>query len=220
MPDSRRKIVVAVCTYHRNEPLRTLLDAVIVAADAVRDDAQIGVVIVDDDAEGKARPVVDGYEGVFPLGIHYRISGKQNISLARNIAIETAAPLGEWIAMTDDDCEVSEQWFVAFLDLLERTGADAATGCHLRRAPASAPQWLRDHPFLESGPIVIREDGSVPDYGQTNNSIIRSRFLLDRDLGQVLEAAVVIGLGLRGRVPEALLFIVGLDERDAGAAHV
>ena len=51
--------------------------------------AAVGVVVVDDTAEGRARTVVEQFEGRFELGITYRISGRQNISLARNLAIET-----------------------------------------------------------------------------------------------------------------------------------
>ena len=56
-------------------------------------------------ADGNARKVVDRYFGRFELAITYRISGRQNISLARNMAIETASKIADWTVMIDDDCE-------------------------------------------------------------------------------------------------------------------
>jgi succinoglycan biosynthesis protein ExoM len=51
-----------------------------------------------------------------------RRSGSQNISLARNLAIDTAVGIGEWVAMTEDDCEFSEEWLEALLDAQQADG--------------------------------------------------------------------------------------------------
>ena len=112
--------------------------------------------------------------------IHYRHTGAGNISVARNAGLDAAAPLAEWVAMTDDDCEVTPRLVRRLLDLLERsTGADAACGPHLRKAPADAPRWLADHPFLDAGgEVAAGRRQRCRRHGQTNNSIIRSSFLL------------------------------------------
>src|SRR6266581_6960114 len=93
VPD-RTTIAIAVCTFRRNDLLTRLMEALLVCAERVRDRAVIGVVLVDDTPEGQARPVADAFADRFELGLQYRISGKQNISLARNMAIETAAEMG------------------------------------------------------------------------------------------------------------------------------
>lgn len=207
----RTSVCVYVCTFRRNDQLSRLLDTIDVAARAVAERSAVGVVIVDDNVDGRAREVAEKFDGTFELGVHYRHTGAGNISVARNTGLEAAAPLAEWVAMTDDDCEVSPEWFAAYLDLLERTDADAACGPHLRKAPADAPAWLRDHPFLESGGEELPDDASVPHHGQTNNSIIRSSFLLahpelrfDHELGKLggedvvfYHQAVELGLRLR-----------------------
>ena len=54
----RPKIMVAICTYKRNDPLRTLLDALIAVAAASQHRADIGVVVVDDNPDQRARAVV------------------------------------------------------------------------------------------------------------------------------------------------------------------
>src|SRR5262245_62976256 len=67
------------------------------------------------------------FAGRFDLGITYRISGQQNISLARNLAIETASEIGDWTAMIDDDCEPVPEWLEAMLDIQQRTRSEEHT---------------------------------------------------------------------------------------------
>jgi glycosyltransferase involved in cell wall biosynthesis len=172
----RKTVAVAVCTYKRNEPLTVLLHALLACAERVRNRAAVGVAIVDDTGDGQARPVAENFADMFELGVEYRISGKQNISIARNVAVEAALEIGEWIAMTDDDCEPPPQWLEALLDLQERTGADAVTGRMVRRAPENAPRWITDQPFFELG-VEERPDGSEMSVAATFNSLMSSDWL-------------------------------------------
>lgn len=168
-------VAVAVCTYNRNDPLRNLLHALLTNAGCVGNRARIGVVVVDDSSDGKARSVVEDFEGQFELGILYLRSGRQNISIARNMAIEAAAGIAEWVAMTDDDCEPVPCWIEALLEMQQRTNADAVCGLYRRRAPEGAPAWLSDAPFLEIA-VVDHEDGATIDFAGTNNSMISSQW--------------------------------------------
>lgn len=175
-PEKRDRILVAVCTYRRNAGLTTLLQALEVCADRVRDRAAVGVVIVDDTREGQARPVAEAFADRFELGITFLISGHQNISMARNKALEGALPGSDWIAMTDDDCEPAPEWLDAFLAVLEKTGADAVTGEMVRRVPPGSPRWLVEEPFLEVN-IDRMDDCSEAPTAATNCSMIRSQWL-------------------------------------------
>ena len=175
-PNKRDRIAVAICTYKRNDGLRTLLRALTVCADRVRDRAAVGVVIVDDTEEGLARPVADEFADAFELGVEFLISGKQNISIARNKALEAALRTSDWIAMTDDDCEPVPEWLDAFLTVQERTGADTVTGAMIRRVPPGSPRWLTEEPFLHVG-ITHVDDCAEVDAAFTNCSMIRSRWL-------------------------------------------
>lgn len=170
------RIAVYVCTYKRNEPLTRLLASLQAAADEIDDRAQVGVVVVDDNPDGRAAEVVNGFEHHFPLGLHYRHAGSQNISVARNTGLDAAAEFGDWVAMTDDDIMVPEDWFVAHLDLQERTGADATTGPLLLQFPDDAPSWIRDEPFDRFGLLDFEEDENVPICA-TGNSMVRASFL-------------------------------------------
>ena len=171
--DPKTTVAVAVCTYNRNGPLEVLLEALLANTPCLGNRAAVGVVVVDDSSEGNARSVVARFEGRFELGTLYRLSGRQNISIARNLAIDAAAELAEWVAMTDDDCEPVPEWLEALLEAQRRTQADAVTGPYRRRVPPGAPSWLRHEPFLEIATDPDGDGDPVASVG-TNNSMISS----------------------------------------------
>ncbi len=172
---ARTPIVLYVCTHKRNDELLRLLESVKLAASAVADKAEVGVVVVDDNPDGRAKAVVEGLANSFELGLHYRKSGKQNISLARNIGLEAAMELGDWVLMTDDDIVVPTDWFEQHLELQQRTGADATTGPALLVFEHGG-DWIRDEPFGQVGLLDYEEESSPPECS-TGNSMIRSDFL-------------------------------------------
>jgi len=169
-------VVVAVCTYNRHEPLAVLLEALVTNAARLSGRARIGVVVVDDSTEGNARAVAERFSARFELGVMYRVSGRQNIALARNLALETAIGIADWIAMTDDDCEPAPQWLEELLDTQRRTGSDAVTGLMVRRVPPGSPRWLTDEPFLEIG-LEYQDDGVEVPCAATHNSLVSGRWL-------------------------------------------
>jgi succinoglycan biosynthesis protein ExoM len=185
-------VAVAICTYNRNEALSTLLEALLVSSARVANRATVGVVIVDDSSDGKAHEVVQHYEARFDLGVTYRISGQQNISLARNLAIETASEIGDWIAMIDDDCEPTSEWLEALLETQEWTGANAVTGTMIRRVPQGSPKWLTEEPFLKLG-LDCLEDRAEVTTGSTFNSMISSRWLREHPTVRFLPELGVVG---------------------------
>ena len=172
-------IAVYVCTHRRNGPLRRTLESLELAAKAVQPEVEIAVVVVDDNPDGRARAVVDGFPASFLRGLHYRHCGAQNISEARNTGLAAAMELADWVAMTDDDEVVSEGWFAAMVDVQHRTGADAVTGpVYLRYGPGS-PSWLTDQPFGPFFEAAPQPDGAPVEVCSTGNSMLRSSFLRD-----------------------------------------
>lgn len=167
---------VAICTYRRNDLLTRLLDGLIVCADRLGDRASIGIVLVDDTPDGLARPVAEAFAGRFKLGLQYRISGRKNISLARNLAIETAMEVADWTIMTDDDCEPPPEWLESLLEAQQRTKVDAVTGRMVRRVPDGSPRWITDQPFLELG-VEELADGATMTSAATFNTMISSAWL-------------------------------------------
>lgn len=171
--NQRTTVAVYVCTYRRNELLATCLDALRTAARTAADLADVGVVVVDDNDDGRAAEVARAADHGFPLGVHYVHVGKGNISLARNAGLEAAVPLADWVAMTDDDCQPDERWIVELLAAQRRGDHDAVTGPIRFTPPADAPPWLREQPFL----AIDHEGEEESGLAYTNNSMIRSSFL-------------------------------------------
>jgi succinoglycan biosynthesis protein ExoM len=153
-----------------------MLRALVVAADEVAPLADVAAIVVDDNPDGRARQVADEFEGRFSKGVHYRRSGEQNISIARNLGLDTAIALGDWVAMTDDDCEPDPAWLRAFVEVQMRTGADALTGPLVMRFKAGSPRWLLEQPFSEHE-NEVREDGIPMPLAQTHNSAISTEWL-------------------------------------------
>ena len=172
----RATIAVAICTFKRNELLTRLLDSLLVCAEQVSARASVGIVLVDDTPEGLARPVAELFADRFELGLQFQISGRQNISVARNLAVETAMELAEWTVMTDDDCEPPPEWLNGLLDAQELTKADAVTGRMIRRVPEGSPRWITEQPFLELGVEEV-PDGAEMTSAATFNTMISSRWL-------------------------------------------
>ena len=172
----RTTIAVAICTFKRNDLLTRLLEALALCAERVTARAAVGVVLVDDTPEGMARPVAEAFSNRFELGLEYRISGRKNISLARNMAIEGAMDAAAWTVMTDDDCEPPPEWLEALLDAQQQTKADAVTGRLFRRVPDGSPAWITEQPFLELG-VEELADGAEMTSSATFNTMISSDWL-------------------------------------------
>ncbi|WP_426442346.1 glycosyltransferase family 2 protein [Bradyrhizobium genosp. P] len=185
-------VAVAVCTYNRNEPLNTLLAAIVANARHLGTKAKVGVVVVDDSPDGNARSIVERFDGRFELGIRYLHSGKRNISVARNLAINTASQIADWTVMTDDDCEPITEWLEALLDVQARTNGDAVTGPMKRRVPPGSPKWLEDEPFLELG-LEKSPDCACLSSASTFNSMISSQWLTNNPTLRFQPSLGVIG---------------------------
>jgi glycosyltransferase involved in cell wall biosynthesis len=170
-------LAVVICTYRRPEPLRRLLDQLLVEAAASGDLVRLGVSVADDGPDGEAHDVVASYADRFDLGVRYTKTASGNISTARNAAIAGGLELGEWLAFIDDDCLPAEGWLRHLFTMQQRTGADLVTGPIHDIAPAGAPRWVTEQPFLNM--IAPYVDGEEPPYGTTANVLIRASWLRD-----------------------------------------
>ncbi len=171
-------VAVYVCTFRRNEPLKRLLDSLLVASGAVQPHIEVAVVVVDDNPDGRASAVVDNFGHDFLRGLHYRHTGSRNISTARNMGLETAMELADWVAMTDDDQVVSPVWIKALFEAAHAHDADAITGPAHIRYEQGTPSWLDAQPFDEILEAQPRVDGERMDTCSTGNSMLKSSWLI------------------------------------------
>jgi succinoglycan biosynthesis protein ExoM len=146
-------ISICIATHRRPERLAELLGDL---ARQRRLPQQI--VVVDNDAAGSARAVVDAFRANgAPCAVDYDIQPVPNIALTRNRTIAMAT--GDWIASIDDDERAPEEWLAQLAEAAERHQADGVLGPVDPRLPAAAPSWISrgrfyDFPRLPSGSVV------------------------------------------------------------------
>ncbi len=205
-------IAIGICTYHRPEALRALLGTITHMIANERIDASVAVVVVDDSPEADARAIVEAFgveasrvEARGVLDVVYANSASSNISVARNRALELAREVGEVVLCIDDDCIPRPGWITELVAAATVTGADIVVGHRQFVAPAGAPQWLRDEPFLQENELY--DDLSEPAVGNTANVLIRSRWLA--------ESGVRFRDSLGKTGSEDMVFLA--DAADAGA---
>lgn len=117
-------ITVAIPTFRRPELLRSLLQVLPARLDEARAHGPVEVVVVDNDPEGSAHPVVS--EAAFD-GLRYVLEPAPGIAAARNAAL-AAAQGSDVLVFLDDDESPREGWLPALLSTWEQTGAAAVMG--------------------------------------------------------------------------------------------
>jgi len=136
-------ISLCIATYRRPERLAALLDDLVKQQHLPNE-----VVVVDNDAAGSARAVVERRRELgAPFPIHYDIQPVKNISLTRNRTVELAN--GDWIAFIDDDERAPAAWQKRLAETVIRYGADGALGPVEPVVPAHAPAWIRHGRFYD-----------------------------------------------------------------------
>jgi succinoglycan biosynthesis protein ExoM len=147
------KISVCIATYRRPERLAALLDD-LVHQELLPDE----VVVVDNDAAGSARAVVEQrrIDGC-SFDLTYEIQPERNIALTRNRTVHLAR--AEWLAFVDDDERAPPAWLRQLLEAAEKFQADGILAPVEPEVPATAPAWIRrgrfyDWPRLPSGTAV------------------------------------------------------------------
>lgn len=146
-------VSLCIATYRRPERLAALLDDLI-AQKRWPDD----VVVVDNDAAGSARPVVERCRALgTPFPIHYDIQPEQNISLTRNCTVALAS--GDWLAFIDDDERAPPGWLQGLVQTATHFEVDGVLGPVEPVLPRDAPAWIRRGGFyrwarMDTGALV------------------------------------------------------------------
>jgi succinoglycan biosynthesis protein ExoM len=146
-------VSICIATYRRPERLAALLEDL-----ARQRRLPEQVVVVDNDAAGSARVVVERCRTAgAPFAIDYDIQPEPNIALTRNRTVALAR--GDWIASIDDDERAPETWLGQLAEAAGRYEADGVLGPVVPQVPAEAPDWIRrgrfyDFPRMPSGHVV------------------------------------------------------------------
>lgn len=174
MTTNHTSITIAALTFRRQDDLRSLLPALDEQA-AQNPQLDVDVLIVDNDTEPSARPVVDAYTGA--TTVRYVHETSPGISSARNRAMDESAQR-RLLVFIDDDELPRPGWLTALVDTWARTGAGGVTGPVYPRYDHEPGEWL------SAGGFFVRKqyaDGHIMPAASTGNLLLD----LDkvRDLG-------------------------------------
>jgi len=98
------------------------------------------IVIVDNDRSESARMAVECYARRSKISIYYCVEPEQNISLARNKAIENAK--GDLIGLIDDDEFPHEDWLLSLYKAIKCYKADGILGPVIPHFEKRPPKWV------------------------------------------------------------------------------
>jgi succinoglycan biosynthesis protein ExoM len=133
-----KHISVCVCSYKRPELLKRMLACL----DGQDTDGRFtySIVVADNDRLKSSQSVVLEFSAASTVPIKYCVEPRQNISRARNKAVENAD--GDFIAFIDDDEFPVKNWLLTLFDTCNRYGVDGVLGPVRRLFDEPPPKWL------------------------------------------------------------------------------
>ena len=127
MQNINNSIAICVATYRRLELLKYCLSKIKLLELPKKN--KINLIIVDNDLNKSAKPIVDSFVQKYPFPIHYFVEPERGISSARNRLINEALLISSnLICFIDDDEFPKADWLVKHLSALIQYNADVVTG--------------------------------------------------------------------------------------------
>jgi succinoglycan biosynthesis protein ExoM len=130
-------VAICVATYRRPDQLNRLLTSL--GALTLAKNADVKILIVDNDAGESARLICEVVELRWPL--RYIVEPRRGIAQARNTAVRHSAG-ANWIAFVDDDEMVEPQWLEHLLLTQLRFQADIVAGPVVPQFGTNVPEWI------------------------------------------------------------------------------
>ena len=167
-----KHICVGVCSYKRPDLLKRLLKELV--------EQETGglftysIVVVDNDKLESAKAVVTDLALSLPMQIKYCMEPRQNIAMARNMAIDNAE--GDFVAFIDDDEVPTKRWLLTLFEALHQYQADGALGPVKPQFDVEPPRWvleskLYDRPTYPTGLVIDWRKG------RTGNVLLKKQIL-------------------------------------------
>lgn len=168
------RIAVCVATFRRPTWLRgTLLSLNQLDMEGI--DADVVVVVVDNDAEGSSAEVVRELETLVRWPIRYVVEPQPGIPQARNAALREAQDR-DLIVFIDDDEEATPEWLRELVLFHRSTGASVITGPVLPLFEEEPPPWIVRGRFFER---PRHPSGTHVQHAGTGNLLLRRTLLSD-----------------------------------------
>lgn len=164
-------ISICIPTYNRNCMLERLLHKL--AMQDKNDSFEYSLVIVDNDAEGGARLIVEKMQKDLCLEIIYSVEPERSIARVRNHALRYAK--GNYIAIIDDDEFPPQDWLIKLYSAIQTFDVDGALGPVYPFFDRKPPDWLTKGNFCER---PVYRTGTLLRWNQTRTGNV----LLKRDV--------------------------------------
>jgi succinoglycan biosynthesis protein ExoM len=151
-------------------------------AQTVPDDCLLHVVVVDNEPQPNAKPLVEEIAGLGSIPFHYVHEPVRGIARGRNAILDKAKALGaHWIAMLDDDETAAPDW-IKQLMASEYRHIPVLCGRRIWVYPEPRPFWA---PEKESRLPI---EGGVAKHGTTSNvrfsaALIHAGLRFDESMG-------------------------------------
>jgi succinoglycan biosynthesis protein ExoM len=166
------EVTVCICTFKRPSVLHALAS---VAAQEMPKGVLLGILVIDNDDAPTARDSVLDFRARSGVPIDYCHAPGQNISIARNAALDTVTT--PWLAFLDDDEQASSRWIAGLL--AERQGANSVFGPCEAIYPANSPSWIKAGAYHSNR---IPQDWIPIDTGYTSNVLVDMKFVRQHGL--------------------------------------
>jgi len=170
MTNPTKHISVCICTFKRPQLLKRLLDDL--ATQETNGLFAYSIVVADNDQLQSAKAVVSDFAAASSILVTYCVEPQQNISLARNKAIENAT--GDFVAFIDDDEFPIKRWLLTLFEACNKYGVDGVLGPVKPHFDEEPPKWVVKGKFHERPTYPT---GFVIDWtkGRTGNVLLKKR---------------------------------------------
>ncbi|GEM_PF-445790 len=162
------QVAVCICTFRR--PLTLLVAMESIAKQALPQTVRLEMVVIDNDRRASAQSIVEQFAANASFPVRYRHSPGENISVARNAALDAAE--ARWLAFIDDDERASPHWLAQLLEM--REGAHAIFGPCEAIYGETAPAWMKRADFHSNR---IAAPALAIETGYTSNVLIDASFV-------------------------------------------
>jgi glycosyltransferase involved in cell wall biosynthesis len=185
--ECKNHISVCICTYKRPKLLAKLLEKLEVQK--TENQFSYSIIIVDNDYRGTAKNLVFLSEVERKIAVQYLIEPEQNISLARNKAIQNAK--GALIAFIDDDEYPEEDWLFNLFKSYREYNVAGVLGPVLPFFETEPPEWIK------KGNIFRRKSyrtGTILKWNETRSG----NFLIKKEIFDALDKIYDVSFGKTG----------------------
>jgi glycosyltransferase involved in cell wall biosynthesis len=164
-------IAICVPTFKRPAGLRALMLGLnnLVCAEGV----EFRAVIVDNDARGSARSVLNEISRELNYPVEYVLEPKRGLSSVRNTALDNAMD-ADAVVFIDDDEVPDPRWLNELVMAQQVYGADVVRGVVVPRFAQAVPDWIAKGGFFERPRPAT---GTVLQEAATSNVLIGTRVL-------------------------------------------